>query len=193
MPVSTDRITPKGPATVDFHMKPNPQLRAALDLRGRAGQVKVLRAVASFELSKGLVVLAAGFGVLLLLHRDTSEIAQNLLRLLHISPDHRLSRLLMRSANRVTDKKLWSFAGVALIYSILRFVEAYGLWKARAWAEWIALISGAIYLPFEVVELIRRLSLFHLSLLIVNLAVVLYMVYLRMQDDNGAESNALPT
>jgi len=44
-----------------------------------------------------------------------------------------------------------------------------------------------------VVELIRRLSLFHLSLLIVNLAVVLYMVYLRMQDDNGAESNALPT
>lgn len=193
MPVSTDRITPKGPATVDFHMKPNPQLRAALDLRGRAGQVKVLRAVASFELSKGLVVLAAGFGVLLLLHRDTSEIAQNLLRLLHISPDHRLHRLLMRSANRVTDKKLWSFAGVALIYSILRFVEAYGLWKARAWAEWIALISGAIYLPFEVVELIRRLSLFHLSLLIVNLAVVLYMVYLRMQDDNGAESNALPT
>jgi uncharacterized membrane protein (DUF2068 family) len=193
MPVSTDRITPKGPATVDFHMKPNPQLRAALDLRGRAGQVKVLRAVASFELSKGLVVLAAGFGVLLLLHRDTSEIAQNLLRLLHISPDHRLSRLLMRSANRVTDKKLWSFAGVALIYSILRFVEAYGLWKARAWAEWIALISGAIYLPFEVVELIRRLSLFHLSLLIVNLAVVLYMVYLRMQDDNGAESNHLPT
>jgi uncharacterized membrane protein (DUF2068 family) len=193
MPVSTDRITPKGPATVDFHMKPNPQLRAALDLRGRAGQVKVLRAVASFELSKGLVVLAAGFGVLLLLHRDTSEIAQNLLRLLHISPDHRLSRLLMRSANRVTDKKLWSFAGVAVIYSILRFVEAYGLWKARAWAEWIALISGAIYLPFEVVELIRRLSLFHLSLLIVNLAVVLYMVYLRMQDDNGAESNALPT
>jgi uncharacterized membrane protein (DUF2068 family) len=193
MPVSTDRITPKGPATVDFHMKPNPQLRAALDLRGRAGQVKVLRAVASFELSKGLVVLAAGFGVLLLLHRDTSEIAQNLLRLLHISPDHRLHRLLMRSANRVTDKKLWSFAGVALIYSILRFVEAYGLWKARAWAEWIALISGAIYLPFEVVELIRRLSLFHLSLLIVNLAVVLYMVYLRMQDDDGAESNALPT
>jgi uncharacterized membrane protein (DUF2068 family) len=193
MPVSTDRITPKEPATVDFHMKPNPQLRAALDLRGRAGQVKVLRAVASFELSKGLVVLAAGFGVLLLLHRDTSEIAQNLLRLLHISPDHRLSRLLMRSANRVTDKKLWSFAGVAVIYSILRFVEAYGLWKARAWAEWIALISGAIYLPFEVVELIRRLSLFHLSLLIVNLAVVLYMVYLRMQDDNGAESNALPT
>jgi uncharacterized membrane protein (DUF2068 family) len=192
MPVSTDRITPKGPATVDFHMTPNPQLRAALDLRGRAGQVKVLRAVASFELSKGLMVLAAGFGVLLLLHRDTSEIAQNLLRLLHISPDHRLSRLLMRSANRVTDKKLWTFAGVALIYSILRFVEAYGLWKARAWAEWIALVSGAIYLPFEVVELIRRLSLFHLSLLIVNLAVVLYMVYLRAQDDDGAESHAFP-
>jgi uncharacterized membrane protein (DUF2068 family) len=171
-------------------MTTNPQLRAALDLRGRSGQVKVLRAVASFELSKGLVVLAAGCGLLLLLHRDTSEIAESLLRLLHISPDHRLSHLIMRSANRVTDKKLWTFAAVAACYSSLRFVESYGLWKARAWAEWIALISGAIYLPFEVRELIRRLSLFHFSLLIVNLAVVLYMVYLRVLGENGAEEEA---
>jgi uncharacterized membrane protein (DUF2068 family) len=189
MHVSTDRIGSKAHATPDFQMKTNPQLRAALDLRGRSGQVKVLRAVASFELSKGLVVLAAGCGVLLLLHRDTSEIAQNLLTLLHISPDHRLSHMVMRQADRITDAKLWTFAGLAACYSTIRFVEAYGLWKARAWAEWIALISGAMYLPFEIRELIRRLSLFHFSLLIVNLAVVLYMVYLRVQDENGVRSN----
>jgi len=190
MHVSTDRIDNKRHATSDFQMKTNPQLRAALDLRGRSGQVKVLRAVASFELSKGLVVLAAGCGVLLLLHRDTSEIAQSLLTLLHISPDHRLARMVMRQADRITDKKLWTFAGLAACYSTIRFVEAYGLWKARAWAEWIALISGAMYLPFEIRELIRKLSLLHFSLLIVNLAVVMYMVYLRVQDENGAKARA---
>ncbi len=162
-------------------MKPHPEIRAALDLRGESGQVKVLRAVATFELSKGLIVLAAGFGVLLLLHRDTSEIAESLLRLLHISPDHRLARMLMRSANRVTDKKLWMFSAFAAIYSSLRFVESYGLWKARAWAEWIALVSGALYLPLEIHEIMRRANFLHISLLVVNLAIVLYMAYLRLQ------------
>jgi uncharacterized membrane protein (DUF2068 family) len=56
-------------------------------------------------------------------------------------------------------------------------VEAYGLWNARAWAEWIALISGAIYLPFEIYKVIHRQNLFHISVLLINVAIVLYMVY----------------
>jgi uncharacterized membrane protein (DUF2068 family) len=188
MRASTDRMTSKVHTAPEFQMKTHPELRAALSLRGESGQVKVLRAVASFELSKGLIVLAAGFGVLLLLHRDTSEVAQGLLRLLHISPDHRLARTLMRSANHVTDKKLWMFSAFAAVYSSLRFVEAYGLWKARAWAEWIALVSGALYLPLEVHEIMRRANLLHVSLLVANLAVVLYMAYLRLLAQNRSET-----
>ncbi len=188
----TDRMTSKVRTAPNFQMKTHPELRAALSLRGESGQVKVLRAVASFELSKGLVVLAAGLGVLLLLHRDTSELAENLLRLLHISPDHRLARLLMRSANHVTDKKLWTFAGFATAYSSLRFVEAYGLWKARAWAEWIALISGALYLPLEIHEIMRRANFLHISLLVANLAVVLYMAYLRLQAHDRSKTEEFP-
>jgi uncharacterized membrane protein (DUF2068 family) len=168
------------------------EFRAALNLRGHRGQVKVLRAVASFELAKGLVVLAAGCGVLMLLHKDTSEIAQNLLQLLHISPDHRVARVFLEWADRLTDKKLWAVASLAATYATLRFVEAYGLWKARPWAEWIALVSGAAYLPFEVRELIRKLSFFHVTLLVVNLAVVLYMVYLRWEDQERDESGPAP-
>jgi len=55
------------------------------------------------------------------------------------------------------------------------------------------LVSGALYVPFEIHELIRRLSLFHLSLLVVNLAVVLYMVYLRILDQNGTETKDSPS
>jgi uncharacterized membrane protein (DUF2068 family) len=144
------------------------------------GHVRVLRAVASLELSKGVVVLLAAGGLLFLLHRDTSEIAYNLLRLLHISPDHRLAQVFLHWANSVTDRKLWAIASVGAIYSVMRFVEAYGLWRAAAWAEWVALISGAAYLPLELHEVLRWPSLFHFALLFVNLAVVLYMAYLRL-------------
>jgi uncharacterized membrane protein (DUF2068 family) len=170
----------------------HPHIPAALDLRGRRGQVKVLRAVASFEVSKGLVVLAAACGILFLIHKDTWEVAYDLLRLLHISPDHRFARVFLAWADSLTDRKLWAIAVVALAYSTLRFVEAYGLWKAKVWAEWVALISGALYVPVEVREIIRRPNLFHTSLLAVNLAVVGYMVYLRFVYENGVEEAAAP-
>jgi uncharacterized membrane protein (DUF2068 family) len=140
--------------------------------------LQVLRAVSTFELTKGLIVLLAACGVLLLVHReDPWDIADGLLKLLHISPDHHFAQVFLDWADSLTETKVWAVAGVAVGYSLLRFVEAYGLWFAKAWAEWIALISGTLYLPFEVYKLIHRQSVFHVSVLLINLAVVLYMVY----------------
>jgi uncharacterized membrane protein (DUF2068 family) len=140
--------------------------------------LQVLRAVATLELAKGLIVLLAACGVLLWTrHEDPWDIADGLLRLLHISPDHHFAQVFLDWADSLTETKVWAVAGVAVGYSLLRFVEAYGLWYARAWAEWIALISGTLYLPFEIYKLVHKQSLFHVSVLLINLAVVLYMAY----------------
>ena len=141
--------------------------------------LQLLRGVASFELIKGLIVLFATIGVLLLLmHSDPWDIAESLLRLLHISPDRHFAQVFLDWADTLTDAKLWAVGGAAAAYSILRFAEAYGLWYARAWAEWIALVSGSLYLPFEIYKLMHRPTLFHSLVLIVNLAIVFYMAYL---------------
>jgi uncharacterized membrane protein (DUF2068 family) len=144
-------------------------------------QLRALRAVASIEFLKGLVVLLAGFGVLSLVHRDAWDVAESFLEWLHISPDTHYAQVFLNLADQVTDAKLWGVAVGALAYSSLRFLEAYGLWRERAWAEWLALISGAIYLPFEIYELARRPDWIRLGIFVVNLAVVLYMVFLRLQ------------
>ena len=106
--------------------------------------------------------------------------AEWFLQLLHISPDRHFAQLLLRMADRLSDAKVWVVVTVACCYSGLRFVEAYGLWRARAWAEWIALISGALYLPIEIRLLMHRVTLLHAGFLIVNLAVVAFMFYLRI-------------
>lgn len=144
-------------------------------------QLRALRAVASVEFIKGLVVLLAGFGILSLVHRDAWDVAESFLEWLHISPETRYAQVFLNLADQVTDAKLWAVALLALAYSSLRFAEAYGLWRERAWAEWLALISGAIYLPFEIYELARRPDWLRLVILLVNLAVVLYMAFLRAQ------------
>jgi uncharacterized membrane protein (DUF2068 family) len=142
------------------------------------GTVQVLRTVAALELSKGMIVLLAACGVLLLVHReDPWDIADGLLKLLHISPDHHFAQVFLNWADSLTETKVFAVAGVAVAYSVLRFVEAYGLWYARAWAEWIALVSGMLYLPFEIYKLVHRPSPFHVWVFLINVAIVLYMVY----------------
>jgi uncharacterized membrane protein (DUF2068 family) len=50
------------------------------------------------------------------------------------------------------------------------------LFKQRAWAEVLAATSGAVYVPFELMELFNRPSLLAALLLALNLAVVAVMV-----------------
>ena len=66
-------------------------------------------------------------------------------------------------------------ASAAALYAALRFLEAYGLWRNRRWAEWLAALSGAIYIPFELYELHRGVSWLKLAALLLNAAVLAYM------------------
>jgi uncharacterized membrane protein (DUF2068 family) len=85
-------------------------------------------------------------------------------------------------ADTVTDKKLLVIAILAMVYSFLRFVESYGLWRERAWAEWLALVSGSLYVPFEVYDLLHKPTWIRVGILVVNLLVVTYMAYLRLEE-----------
>ena len=136
--------------------------------------------MASLELGKGLVVLLLGFGFVSLVHKDAWDVAETLLHFLHVNPDRRYAQVFLNLADNITDAKLWAMAGGALAYSIVRFVEAYGLWLERTWAEWFALISGALYVPFEAYELVRRPTMVHVAVLLINLGIVLFMLYLRL-------------
>lgn len=63
-------------------------------------------------------------------------------------------------------------------YVILRFFEAYGLWRQRTWGKWLGALSGALYIPFELWHLLSRPSLIGLLVLAGNVAVVAFLVYL---------------
>lgn len=140
-------------------------------------QRRVLRAVAFFEFLKGIFVVAMGVCAIALLHKDVWLIAESLLTLLHVNTDRRSAQLFLDFADSVTDARLWAAARIAFAYALLRFTEAYGLWKGRTWAEWVALVSGSLLLPWEIRELFRGLNLFRCALFLGNLGVVFYMLY----------------
>jgi uncharacterized membrane protein (DUF2068 family) len=136
-----------------------------------------VRAVAVVEAAKAALVLLAGLGLLTLIHHDVQALAERLVRSSHLNPASKYPRIFLDASDRVTDSRLWMFAGLALLYSIVRGVEAYGLWRERQWAEWFALASGGIYLPVEIYELIHHATWLKAAVLLINAAVVAYMAY----------------
>lgn len=142
-------------------------------------QAEGIRSIAVFEAFKGLVVLTAGFGLLHLVHRDLQAFAEELVRHSHLNPAHHYPKIFIEAASRTSDNRLRFLAALAFLYASVRFVEAWGLWRLRAWAEWFAIISGSIYVPVEIFELIKHATLIRFAVLAVNLFIVVYLVYVR--------------
>jgi uncharacterized membrane protein (DUF2068 family) len=159
--------------------------------RGRVAE----RGVALLECAKGVAVLLIGFGIAAALHHyhDVEDIASTLLFALHIEKHHHLSAIFLRAADRLENTNLIMIAVAAASYSLLRFIEAYGLWNGRAWAEWFALISGAVYLPLEMYELSRHATPIRFGILVVNVIIVAYMLWLRWEAHVTSNSRRVET
>jgi uncharacterized membrane protein (DUF2068 family) len=151
-----------------------------LVVRGHNGQEFSkggLRIVSAFEAAKGLLVLLAGFGVLALIHEDLHQVAKELVRHFHLNPASHYPHIFIKAAKHWTDGQLWALAGSALLYAVVRFVEAFGLWFQRRWAAWFGLLSGGAYVPIELFEITHGATWPKVTLLAVNAGVVGYLGY----------------
>ena len=137
---------------------------------------KAIRGRAFFEALKGVAVLLAGSGLLSFVHKDIYVIAVTLVEHAHLNPASRYPQIFLDAASQLTDTRLVLLAVGAAVYALVRLIEAYGLFFERSWAEILAALSGAIYVPFEVYELVRKPTWHGAALLLVNVAVVAIMV-----------------
>ena len=143
--------------------------------------IRGVRTVATVEFAKGFVVVLAGLGVFSMRHKDIWGVAESFLEFVHANPHHHFAGVFIDLVYRISDVRLWKIVVVAVVYVILRFVEAYGLWYIRAWAEWMTIASGSIYIPFEVADLLRRPDWFRLLIIAINVGIVLYILMLRLE------------
>jgi uncharacterized membrane protein (DUF2068 family) len=156
-------------------------------VRRRPGKREAMRLVALLEAAKGALVLLVAFGLHALLHRDAETLAVKLVGHLHLHPSSHFSRVFIEAASKLTDARLWMLTAFAAGYSALRLGEAWGLWFQRPWAEWLALVSGGIYLPLEFYELWQRPTLLRAGIVLVNLGIVVFMaVSLRQERQRAA-------
>ncbi len=105
-----------------------------------------LHAVALFEAAKGALALLVATGIEWLGPAPLQRALQALLSLLHLDPANGSAAKLAHALN---PNAVHLAAAVAVLYGVVRLAEAWGLWRAKAWASWLGL-SAALYLPFDV-------------------------------------------
>ena len=73
--------------------------------------------------------------------------------------------------------KLQLIALALAAYAALQLAEAIGLWLLRRWAEYLAVVSTSVFLPLEVYELIERVTALKIIAIIVNVAIIVYLLF----------------
>jgi uncharacterized membrane protein (DUF2068 family) len=77
----------------------------------------------------------------------------------------------------VSKSTLLLFGLAFAAYALINLVEAVGLWRARRWAEYLTLVEVVALVPYEIYELTKRISVLKILTLIINLAVVAYLLW----------------
>ena len=154
-----------------------PPPAAPLHLPHPTARRRALRAIAVFEAVKGFAALAAGIGLLGLLHQDLHRLALALLWRFHLDPAEHYPTLLLHYADLLSALNLRTLAPLAVGYITVRLLEAWGLWWEKIWAEWLGALSGALYIPLEVAHLMHRTSWINATVLAANILMVAFLAF----------------
>jgi uncharacterized membrane protein (DUF2068 family) len=135
-----------------------------------------LLAIALFKLTKGVLLIIVGIGALKLLHRDVAETVSHWIDILRVDPDSRMIHGLLMRVVSVTPKQLEATSVGTFIYAALLLTEGTGLLLRKRWAEYFTIISTAGLIPLEVYEIHRHLTAAKILVLLVNVAIVIYLI-----------------
>ena len=137
-----------------------------------------LMLIGLFKLGKSLFFFCLGVGAVHLLHKDIADEVLRLATALKFDPESRFVALLLDKVDLIDAHRLREISFATFGYSALALTEGVGLLLEKTWAEYFTLILTVSFLPWELYELARRPDWFRLSLLVLNLAVLWYLVWL---------------
>jgi uncharacterized membrane protein (DUF2068 family) len=131
-----------------------------------------------FKLAKAIFFFGVGVGAIHLLHKDLEDEVMRLALKFKFDPESRFVSLLLDKVDLIDAHRLRQISVATFGYSALALTEGVGLLLEKVWAEYLTLILTVSFLPWELYELARRPDWFRLSLLLINIAVLWYLIWL---------------
>ena len=139
-----------------------------------SGDVWILL-IGIFKFVKGFGLLILGAGLLRLLHRDVASTVTHWIEILRLDPENRHIHGALVRVFRVTPKQLEELSVGTFLYAGIFLTEGTGLLLRKHWAEYLTLLSTALFVPLEVYEVYHRFSGLKTAVLAINVAIVWYL------------------
>jgi uncharacterized membrane protein (DUF2068 family) len=139
---------------------------------------RLLLLIAIYKFLYALLFFAIGIGAHRLLHKDIADQLELLARHLRFNPESRLVNFILEKASLINDPALRRIGFVAYCYAAVTLIEGIGLYLEKAWGEFLTLAITASFLPWEIFEIIRRITWIRVGLLTINILVFIYLLRL---------------
>lgn len=144
---------------------------------------KGLVLIAAFKFAQALLFLAIGVGTRQLLHKDVGDELGALADHLRFDPESRFVNFILDRASLLNDPMLRRIGLAAFCYAGVGIAEGIGLYLEKAWGEYLTLAITVSFLPWEIFEIIRKLTWVRTSLLTINTLVFLYLLNLIIEKE----------
>lgn len=141
-----------------------------------------LRVIAAYKLLKTVALLLVAIAAFGLVRESRFEAFAAWLTQLPIYHGH---GHLVRAIDRFLEighDHLRAIGVAAAVYAGVFAVEGWGLWREKRWAEYLTTIVTASLIPFELWELALHVTALKMLALVVNIAIVAYLIHLLRQE-----------
>ncbi len=162
-------------------------------VQSRKKRNRWLELIALYKLLQAALLVAVGVGALKLLHKDVADVLGHVARELRMNPEGHLVGFLLDKASLLDDKRLHQISFFLFGYAALGVIEGLGLMLENVWAEYFTSFITASFLPIEIFDLFHRVTWLRVSLLVLNLAVLAYLVshLIRRRKTMGKQSRPI--
>ncbi len=137
---------------------------------------RTLLLIAVFKIIKGLLLVAVGIGALKLLHRNLADTVMRWVNILRVDPENHFIHAALTNVLSISPRQLKATSVGTFVYAALLLTEGTGLLLGKRWAEYFTIITTGGLVPLEVYEISRHVTAPKIVVLIVNVAIVVYLV-----------------
>ena len=129
------------------------------------------------KLLKALLFILLGLGTLRLLHKDLVDMLTRLVVDLRFDPENHFVNLVLEKVALISPHRLKLISIAIFCYAAVDIIEGTGLALEKVWAEYLTLILTASFLPWELFEILRHVTLLKIGLFALNAAVLVYLIF----------------
>jgi uncharacterized membrane protein (DUF2068 family) len=137
----------------------------------------LLRLIAIFKFFKTALLITLGVGAFKLMNQDLGRVIEHWVRSSGVDPGNHFLEVALSKASNLSPAQIKNLGLGSFLYAGLFLAEGIGLWSRKRWGEWLTVIITGSLIPVEIYEIFRRPSALKIAVLVLNLAIVLYLVY----------------